>query len=59
MALTQRELKLHAIRADVAKEGRVTHYAIRLYIENRISRKSFDAAVAAGMRYYRANNPTP
>jgi hypothetical protein len=54
MALTKREQYLQIIKADVAKEGRITGHATRLFIENRISRQSFNAAVAAGMRHYRA-----
>lgn len=48
--MTKRQTIIELIRIEVAQEGRVTARAIRLYVENRISRQSFDEAIKAGMR---------
>ncbi len=52
MAMTKRDTILALIRADVAKTGTTTQYAIRLYCENRISRIAFDQARREGMTAY-------
>lgn len=43
---------LNVIRYEVALNGKVTSKALRLYIENRISKTLFDAFVEQGMKYY-------
>lgn len=42
----------HVGRLD--REGKAGHYALRTYIENRISYKAFSDACAVGMRIYEA-----
>ena len=50
--MTKREIHLEYIRIEVATEGRVTQEAIRHYIENRISRQSFQKAIDRGMEQF-------
>lgn len=50
--MTKRERILELIRIEVAKEGKATHYAMRLYVENRIGREAFDNAVWSGLRLH-------
>jgi hypothetical protein len=45
----KRKDALTIIRAEVAEEGRMTQRAMRAYVENRVSRKSFDDACRQGM----------
>ena len=52
--MTKRETALELIRIEVAKEGKATHYAIRHYVENRISRDAFNEAVRQGLKQYEA-----
>ena len=44
---------LNAIRYEVATYGDVTNKAMRLYVENRISKTLFNAFVEQGLRYYK------
>lgn len=50
--MTKRQMALSLIRAEVAREGRMTQQAMRAYVENRISRQAFDEACRAGMRIF-------
>ena len=52
--MSKRQQALTTITAIVAQEGRVTQAALREYVEHRISRESFDRAVALGLRCYHA-----
>ncbi len=52
--MTKREHALATIRAEVAETGEVTFFAMRAYVENRISRKAFNEAVAQGMKAFNA-----
>ena len=36
-------------RTEIAENGRATQRAVRAYVENRVSRKSFDDACRQGM----------
>ena len=47
---------LNIIRYEVALNGEVTSKAMRLYIENRISKTLFDAFVEQGIRHYKTKN---
>lgn len=47
---------LNAIRYEVANYGEVTNKAMRLYVENRISKTLFNAFVEQGFRYYKTKN---
>ena len=51
--MTKRQQALTRITAEVAKEGRVTQYALRLYDEGRISRAAFNEAVERGLRAHK------
>ena len=51
----KRKTAIVNIRAEVARQGRVTAYATRLYIEGRMGRETFDKAVDEGMIIYNAN----
>jgi hypothetical protein len=48
--MSRREQVLTLIRAEVAQEGKVTARAIRLYVENRVSRAAFNQAIDEGMK---------
>lgn len=52
--MTRRESALATIRAEVAREGKVNHIALRAYTENRLAYAAFQEAVAAGMRMHTA-----
>ena len=55
-----RKLALAIIVAEVAQHGCATREAIRAYIENRVSRESFNKACRQGMRIRSvANDQTP
>lgn len=45
----KRKDALTIVRAEIAENGRATQRAIRAYVENRVSRKSFDEACRQGM----------
>ena len=48
--MTKRERILALITAELASEGRITAYALRLKIENNIGWPAFRTAVDAGMK---------
>ena len=48
--MTKRERILTKIVAEVAREGKVTRNAVRLYVENRISYAAFQEAVQRGLK---------
>jgi hypothetical protein len=52
----RRKQALALIRAEIAREGKVTAYALRLYIENRISPKVFRATADEAMKIYIKNS---
>ena len=48
-----RKQALAVIVADVAQHGEAGRTAIRVYVENRISRKSFNEAIRTGLAIYK------
>ena len=48
----KRETALEIIRVEVAKYGEITSKAIRTYVENRISRNSYNLAIDKGMKQF-------
>ncbi len=48
-----RKQAIEHIKVSVAEKGRVTHEAMRIYCENRISKSTFDKAVAKGLEHFR------
>jgi|LGOV01.1.fsa_nt_gb hypothetical protein len=52
--MNKRETLLELIRVEYAKHGEATAKAVRLYCENRISKKAFDDAAKRGMEMYRS-----
>ena len=48
-----RKQALAVIVADVAQHGEATKTAIRVYVENRLSRKAFNEAIKIGLNIYR------
>jgi hypothetical protein len=57
--MNKRERAISAIIADVARNGVAGQDALRAYVENRISRTTFNQAVAKGMKWYNANRHRP
>lgn len=51
---TKRGAILEHIRVEFAMHGKSTAFALRLYIENRISRAAFNDAARRGMAAYNA-----
>ena len=49
----KRKQALAVIVADVAQHGEATKTAIRVYVENRISRQAFNEAIRIGLAVYR------
>lgn len=49
---SRRQITIACVAADVAENGRVTTIGLRAYIEGRISRQVFDAAIRAGRAIY-------
>ncbi len=47
-----RKQALVMVRAMVAKDGLVDSHVMRIYVENRISRQSWDQACSEGMAIY-------
>jgi hypothetical protein len=51
--MNDRQRALERIRIEVATEGKVTHFAIRTYVENRISYAAFMEAARRGLAQFR------
>ena len=51
----KRKTAIVNIRAEVARQGKITGYATRLYIEGRMGRETFNKAVDEGIVIYNAN----
>jgi len=54
--MNRREMALEHIRIEVAKNGEVTPYAVRMYVENSVSYSAFKEAVNKGMEQFRRRN---
>lgn len=53
--MTKRQQALERIRIECAKEGRVTQFALRHYVENRISMVAFREACNRGLAQHKGN----
>ena len=47
-----RKQALVMVRAMVAKDGQIDSHVMRIYVENRISRQSWDQACSEGMAIF-------
>lgn len=50
--MSKRQLALEAIKCEFAQYGKPTREAMRLYIENRISQKTYKEAAMRGYMMY-------
>ena len=50
--MNRRKLAIQVIVADVAQHGKAGQSALRAYVENRVSRDTFNKACQLGMQIY-------